>query len=102
MKKIKLESVYVPSEDVVSRELEGEFIIIPIVSGIGDSDNDFFSLNETGRAIWSKMNGKMNLKKIAQELAKEFDAPVETIEKDVVGLVGELLKKKMLREIYAK
>jgi len=43
-KKIKLETVYVPSEDVVSRELEGEFIIIPIASGIGESDDDFFLL----------------------------------------------------------
>ena len=43
MKKIKLESVYVPSEDVVSRELEGEFIIIPIVWH-RRFDNDFFPL----------------------------------------------------------
>ena len=101
-KKIKLETVYVPSEDVVSRELEGEFIIIPIASGIGESDDDFFSLNKTGRLIWSKMNGRNNLKEIAHELIKEFDVPVEIIEKDIVGLVGELLKKKMLKEIGAK
>jgi hypothetical protein len=93
---VDLSSIYVPSEDVVARDVHGEFIIIPIASGIGDSDDEIFSLNKFGRAIWDKLFGKRNLKDVVNDLSKEFEAPIEEIEKDVLGLIGELLKRKMV------
>ena len=47
-----LDIIYVPSEDVVAREIEGEMIIVPIASGIGDMEDELYTLNETGKAIW--------------------------------------------------
>ena len=44
--------MYVPSEDIVAREIEGELIIVPLAAGIGDMEDELFSLNETGREIW--------------------------------------------------
>ena len=94
--KISLNAIYAPSEDVVAREVQGEFIIIPITSGIGDSEDEIFTLNESGRAIWDKLDSKNSLKEVADCLASEFDAPGVEIENDVLGLVKELLKKKIL------
>ena len=37
-----------PSEDVVAREIEGEFIIVPLAAGIGDMEDELYSLNESG------------------------------------------------------
>jgi hypothetical protein len=51
--KITLEDVFLPSNDVVAREIEGELIIIPLVANIGDLDEELYTLNETGRAIWN-------------------------------------------------
>lgn len=31
-----LSKIYKPSEDIVAREIQGELIIIPITSGVGD------------------------------------------------------------------
>ena len=81
-----------------SREIQGEFIIIPIASGIGDLEDEIFTLNETGRAIWEKLDGKKSLKEIAAVLSQEFQAPLEGIEQDVSGLTEELLKRRMLVE----
>lgn len=97
--KINLDAVYAPSENVVAREIQGEFIIVPIISGIGDEEDEIFSLNETGRAIWDKLDGKKSLKNIARELSGEFEAPLGEIEKDCLGLTDELLKRKMLDKI---
>ena len=47
--------VYKPSDDVVAREIEGEIIIVPLVAGIGDIEDELFTLNETGKAIWDKL-----------------------------------------------
>jgi len=97
--KARLEKVYAPSEDVVAREVQGEFIIVPITSGIGDLEDEIFSLNETGHAIWHRLDGKRSLKDLAGDLGAEFEAPEIEIEKDVLGLAEELLKRKMLVEV---
>ena len=96
--KMCLDTVYVPSEGVVAREIEGELIIVPLVAGIGDVEDELFTLNETGRAIWKRLDGKRNLKKVVEELSAEFETPAGEIERDVVGFVEELLKRRMLVE----
>ena len=96
--KVSLNAIYAPSEDVVAREVQGEFIIIPIASGIGDEDN-IFTLNEFGRAIWDKLDSKKSLKEVVNSLCLEFDSSETEIEKDVLGLTKELLKKKILVEV---
>jgi len=93
---LKLDSVCRASEDIVVREIEGEVIIVPLVSGIGDMEDELYTLNETGRAIWEKLDGRKSLREIAGELAAEFEAPRELIERDVVGLMEELLERKMV------
>lgn len=95
--KVNLKGSYVPSENIVAREIQGELIIVPITSGIGD-DDDIFTLNKTGRAIWDRMDGKKSLNDIAQELAVEFEGLEEEIKKDVLGMAEELLKRKMIVE----
>lgn len=96
--KIKLGVCYVPSEDIVAREIEGEIIIVPLTAGIGDAEDDLFSLNETGRAVWKLLDGKMTLAQIAKALGKKYDSPLTEIEKDVTGLAAELLKRRIISE----
>lgn len=93
---IALDQVYVPSENIVARAIEGELIIVPLVSGIGDMDDELFTLNETGRAIWSRLDGENSLREIAAGLAVEFDAAPGVIEQDVLGLIAELVRRKMV------
>jgi hypothetical protein len=100
--KAKLEAVYAASEDVVAREIEGELIIIPITNEVGNAEAELYSLNETGQAIWSKLDGKKKLKEIVECLALEFSADKVKIKNDVLGLADELLKRRMLVEIKAK
>lgn len=98
--KINLDCIFKPSEDnVVAREIQGEFIIVPIISGIGDMEDEIFTLNETGKAIWQTMDGQKSLKNIAEELAPQYNTPQSEIEKDILGITQELLKRKMLIEI---
>jgi hypothetical protein len=96
--KVNSNTVYESSEDVVAREIEGEIIIVPLVAGIGDAEEDLFSLNETGRAFWRLLDGKRTLSAIVAELRKQYDAPKGGIEKDILGLAAELLKRRIIRE----
>jgi hypothetical protein len=97
--KVDLKGMYAPSDDVVVREIEGELIIVPLVSGIGNIEDELFTLNETGRAIWERLDGKKSLNDLARELSAEYKAPEGEIERDLIGLVQELLKRRMVVDV---
>jgi len=93
---ITIDNICAPSEDVVAREIEGEIIIVPLTSGIGDMEDELYTLNETGKAIWDRLDGARSLRQIATELANEYDAPAGDLERDVLGLATELARRKMV------
>jgi len=41
---INTSAIYLPSEKIVAREIEGELIIVPLVSGVGDMEDELFTL----------------------------------------------------------
>ena len=96
---VALDNIYVPSEDVVFRDIEGELIIVPLTWGVGGTEDEtdaIFTLNETGRAIWDRLDGRRSLRDVVGELSAEFQAPEGEIEADVLGLVEELARRKMV------
>jgi hypothetical protein len=93
---LNLKTICMPSEDVVAREIEGEILIVPLASGIGDAEDELYTLNETGQAIWQKLDGHRTLGDVAILLAEEFNTPLPDLEKDVLGFVGELTKRRIL------
>lgn len=102
MTQIRMDAAYTLSEDVVAREIEGELIIVPLAAGIGDLDDELYTLNETGKVLWARLDGKSTLREIARGLADEYEASPGEIEEDVRGLVEELLKRRMVIEAPAK
>jgi hypothetical protein len=93
---VTLDSKCLPSEDIVAREIEGELVIVPLTSGIGDMEDELYTLNDSGKAIWDRLDGKRSLSNIVDDLIVEYDVERNEIEEDVIGLVSELLKRKML------
>jgi len=88
--------IYVRSEDVVAREIEDEFLLVPIASGIGDMEDALYTLNETGREIWERLNGEKTLEDLVTELCREYEADADEIRQDVCGLVSELERLNMV------
>jgi len=94
---ISINNIYTPSNDIVNREIEGEIIIVPLTAGIGDMEDELYALNETGRAIWQRLDGQKTLQQIADELSAEYGGGAE-ITQDILGFVSELVKRKILVE----
>jgi hypothetical protein len=95
---ITLDSICILSEDVVARNIEGELIIVPLTYGIGNMEEEIYTLNDTGRAIWEKLDGQKSLREVVEALKTEFEATPEMIEGDVLGLMRELLKRRIVVE----
>ena len=85
-----------PSADIVARVIDGQIIIIPLAAGIGDMEDELYTLNDTGKDIWDRLDGTRTIEQIVKDLASEFDASEDALRTDVLGLVEELLKRKIL------
>jgi coenzyme PQQ biosynthesis protein PqqD len=94
--RLTLKTVCVPSEDIVSREIEGSIIIVPLTSGIGDVDDELYTLNEAGQAIWERLDGRRTLGDVVADLAPEFDAGQAELEDDVLGFAAALVQRGIL------
>lgn len=84
------------SQGVVAREIEDEIVIVPVAAGIGEAEDELYTLNETGQAIWQKLDGRRTLKDVAESLANEFTSPLSELEADVLGFAGELTQRGIL------
>ena len=98
MSKVHLNGIYIPSEEIVARQIEGELIIVPLTAGFGDLEDELYTFNDTGRVVWRLLDGQRDLNAVVAVLAEQFNAPMQEIEQDVLGLVGALLDRQMLVE----
>jgi len=96
---IDIQKLYKVSEDVVARKIEDEIIIVPLVSGIGDMEDELFTLNGTGEAIWDRLDGTKSLNDIVADLSAVYEDSEVSIEEDVVGFVKELAKRGIIVEV---
>ncbi len=96
--KINRGGIYLPSEDVVTRKIEDEFLLVPIAAGIGDMEDELYTLNQTGREIWERMAPGKSINDLAKELADEYDATENEISDDIDGILTELLRLNMVYE----
>jgi hypothetical protein len=96
MKSITKDSYCLPSENIVAREIDGDIIIVPLTSGIGDMEDELYSLNETGKAIWNLLDGENTLEQISRILRKEYNTNEEVILNDIIGIVSELVSRNIV------
>lgn len=94
--KVQLAGTYRPSRDVVAREIEGEIILVPLAAGMGDLEDELYTLNPTGAAVWKLLDGKRTLRAVAAALARKYRAAPATVQRDVLGLVAELARRNMV------
>lgn len=77
------------SPDVVYRTVGQEAVVLHLDSGI------YFGLNEVGCRIW-ELALEHDLRTVCDTLSREFDAPRDVIEGDVLALVSTLLEKHLV------
>jgi hypothetical protein len=87
---LSLDSSLKVSDDVVFRELDGEGVILNLASGI------YFGLDPTGMRMWQLIDQQGRLGTVLAALCEEYEAPRETIERDLIRLASELWDKGLL------
>lgn len=96
---ISLSAVFEKSEDIVDRLIEDELIIIPLTNGIGDMEDEMYTLNESGKVIWKKLDGVHSVNQIIDEILQEYDVVRSELEADTIGILSELLHRKIIIQV---
>lgn len=68
----------------VETVIDEETVIMLLDSG------DFFSLSETGRAIWQLIDGQRDRAALLAALSAEYDVPVEVLAPDLDDFLVDL------------
>ena len=89
-------TVYKPSPDLVVRVIEGQVILVPLTAGVGDLEAELFSLNDTGKAVWDRLDGTRSVDDIIADLQATFEDPAGAIPGHVDALLAELVKRNMV------
>jgi hypothetical protein len=83
------DAVRVP-EDVIFRELNGEAVILNLDNGT------YFGLNSVGMRIWQLCEQHASLREVWEAMQREFDAPGDALQSDLLAFVNELCSKRLL------
>ena len=83
------DAVRVP-EDVIFRELNGEAVVLNLDNGT------YFGLNSIGLRIWQLCEQHGSLREVWEAMQREFDAPGEALQSDLLAFVNELSSKRLL------
>lgn len=87
---------FVKRDDLVTRNIDGETIIVPIEGHVGDLDC-IYTLNEVGSVIWQLLDGSSTIDEIAAEICNQFEVTLEEARQDLAELVDSLQEAGLIR-----
>ena len=91
MSKNSWSSIYKRSENIVSRDIAGETILVPIRGKLADMQN-IFTLNGVGVYIWDHLDGKRSLTEILDLLLDHFEVSKLEAEQDILEFIDQITK----------
>jgi Coenzyme PQQ synthesis protein D (PqqD) len=91
------DKIYARSPGYVSREVAGEFILVPIRRRLNEVAS-LYVLNETGAALWRRIDGKRSAREVIAAFSEQFAVTSEQIEKDFNSLIEDLLSINAIEE----
>lgn len=81
--------VYVRSQDVVTRRIGAEILVVPVRSGVGDLGS-IYSLNEMGSFIWEKLAEPVSINAIVDAIIAAYEISSENALRDVKSFLVEM------------
>lgn len=84
-------------EDVILREIAGEYILVPVGAAAGRL-NGMVSLNGSGRLLWQRLQAGCTEADLAEALLAEYEVDRPVAEADVQAFLAKVRQAGMLAE----
>jgi hypothetical protein len=92
------DSCFIKGKDLVTRNVAGETIIVPVRNNVGNLDS-IYTLNEVATMIWQLIDGKNSVSEIAEEICTTYEVTPEEAKKDTVDFLKSLEEAGLIQEI---
>ena len=90
-------TVFGKRDEVVSREIAGETILVPIRGRLVELQR-VFSVNPVGAHIWQELDGKKSLAEIRDSVLEAFEVERDQADADIRDFVAELVEAELVEE----
>ncbi len=77
------------SEDIVSRRILDELLLVPIRKTAGRVDS-IYTMNEVAAFVWENLDGRNSVHDICKKVVQKFQVDIETATEDVINLLVQL------------
>lgn len=88
---LALDDRLVVAADVVSRDLDGETVILNLDTGL------YFGLDPVGTTIWNRLREASSLREVLNDVLAEYDVAPEVAAADLLRLAGEFVSKGLVQ-----
>ena len=92
--------MYTKVEKVVTRQIAGETLLIPITQAGADLQKVYL-LNETAAAIWELLAQPRELEGLVAALQEQYEAPEEVLRTDTLETLEALIERGFVIERQA-
>ena len=91
-------AIYTKHPDYVQRDVAGECILVPIRRTLTEA-NSIYVLNETGAALWNRIDGQRTAQDIVTDFCNEYEVATDQLAKDFTSLLDDLLSIRAVEEV---
>ena len=85
-----LDQTFEISPDVVSRDVDGELVLLNLKSGL------YFGLDPIGNQIWSQLEAGKPLSAAHAVLLDSYDVTPEQLKEDILQLTNQLVEQDLI------
>lgn len=83
------EIVFKKNQDVVTREIAGETILMPLFKS-NEEMNYIYTLNETAAQFWALVDGQASVGEIRAKILEGYEVTEEELDREIEALVTDL------------
>jgi hypothetical protein len=89
---------FVRNREVVTRQIDGELIIVPIRRGVGNL-NSLYTLNSVGCVLWEYLHEGHTVPEMVQRVCDEFEVTVAQAQNDIQLFLDSLLEEQLIQSM---
>lgn len=95
---MELDAVFARNEQVVSRKIVDELILVPMRKDVADMET-LYTLNEVGARVYELIDGTRPVREIVNTIVNEFDVTEPQATSDVRAFIEQLLDIESIHEV---
>lgn len=92
MKTVSLTTRPQRKEAILKQEAAGTVVLLDVDGG------QYYALDEVGGRVWALCDGRRTVSEIVALVSQEYDAPAQTIARDLVELLTDLANENLVGE----